>query len=64
MSAYLASELRLAQTMVEANGIVAFYEPYAECRRDKIFGSALHSFDNIPAVDDRLYVLSDGGIRS
>src|ERR1700731_2145527 len=60
----LASELRLAQTLLEAYFIVAFYQPDAQRGRNKVLRRALHSLNDIPPIDYSLDMRCNCRVRS
>ncbi len=55
----LASKLRFAEALLEADRIVAFDKPDPERRWYEVFSRALHLLMHILAVHNSLYMLSD-----
>jgi hypothetical protein len=55
--------MRLAERLVEADGVVALDETGAERRGKEILGISLTLLEDVLALDDLGDVLGDGGIR-
>ena len=61
---YLSPELRLAQTLVEADIVVAIYKGYSKGGWDQVLDRTFHSWDDIFTIDNSVNMLSNGCIRS
>lgn len=61
---YLTPELGFTEAFVQSNFVIAFDKANPKLGGNEVLGGSFHFFNDVVAIYDSLYMLSNGSIRS